>query len=95
MKITKISANTNFIGKVHLLNDVKKKSPRSEISQLKRFAKEIDYDVLIFKRDHYCSGVGVYKGLVADGDYIAPFTYDCKQPRKNDVGSFISLRNLE
>lgn len=58
----------NFQGQVFLAGSTKNLSPKKEIKEIKKFAEKNDCDVMVYNRDHYMSGAGIYEAFLVKED---------------------------
>ncbi len=86
--------NINFTGSVFLAGSTKKLSPKKEVKRLQRYADKKDYDVVVYGRDYYAGGTGVYNTLLVKEDahtgnnMFAKRTFDMKKPIRDEEVSF-------
>lgn len=84
----------NFTGSVFLAGSTKHLSPKNEVKRLQRYADKKACDIVVYERDSYIGGTGVYSALLVKEDdhtgsnTFAKRTFDMKKPIKDEEVSF-------
>ena len=58
----------NFKGQVFLAGSTKNLSPKKEVKEIKKFATKNDCDVVVYDRDYYINGAGIYQAFLVKED---------------------------
>ena len=90
--------NVSFAGRLFLAGGIPHQASKTEVNQLKKIAKDSEYDVVVLKRDYYVDGTGVYDALLVREDVttgnniVLPKTFDFKS--KSDLNVFPSPSSM-
>ncbi len=58
----------NFKGQVFLAGSTKNLSPKNEVKEIQKFATKNDCDVMVYNRDYYINGAGIYQAFLVKED---------------------------
>ena len=75
----------NFKGNVFMNSELKRLTPKNEMSELKSYSNQYDVDIFVYDRSYYVDNTGIYDAVVAKNGMAWHKNFDMKFDKKSHL----------